>query len=58
MTVNYAALTEDIAKILCPHTPGQDPCEGCKDAAIRVMVHRRSIRQLLNRFANEEAGLA
>lgn len=56
-TTDYTALTRDLAEILCPHRPGQDPCEACKDAAIRIMVHRRSVRRLLNRFANQEADL-
>lgn len=29
-------------------------CEACKDAAYRIVVHRRSVRQALIRFAKEQ----
>lgn len=55
MIVSYTDLRDELAKILCPHVPS--PCSSCEDAANRVVVHRRPIRQLLTRVANQEADL-
>jgi hypothetical protein len=53
--VTYTEIRDELAEILCPHLPR--PCDACLDAAYRVVVHRRSIRQALVRFAKQEAGL-
>lgn len=55
MIVSYTDLRDELATILCTAT--SPPCDRCTDAANRLVVHRRSVRQLLTRFANQEAGL-
>jgi hypothetical protein len=53
--VTYTEIRYELAQILCPHLPR--PCDACLDAAYRVVVHRRSIRRALVRFAKQQAGL-
>lgn len=53
--MTYTEIRDELAQILCPHLPR--PCDACLDAAYRVVVHRRSIRQALIRFAKQEADL-
>lgn len=55
--INYPAMTRELARLLCVEATEQGPCRPCEDAAIRVITKRRSVRQFLNRFANQEADL-
>lgn len=55
--VNFRAMTQELALLLCVEPQEHGPCIHCEDAAIRVITKRRSVRQFLVRFANQEADL-
>lgn len=55
---DFKALTRELALLLCVEPQENGPCIHCEDAAIRVVTKRRTVRQFLTRFANEEADLA
>lgn len=50
----YQRLEQAIGAILCGRS---DPCVPCRDAANRIVVHRKEVREMLLLFAREEAGL-
>lgn len=54
---DYKALTRELANLLCVEATEHGACINCEDAAIRVITKRRTVRQFLNRFANQEADL-
>jgi hypothetical protein len=58
MIPDYPALKRELANLLCVEAAEHGACVNCEDAAIRVITKRRSVRQFLNRFANQEADLA
>lgn len=53
----HAALARKLAEVLCPNSSDQGACRSCEDAAKRVVVHRREVREALIAFARQEAGL-
>lgn len=53
--MTYEEIRDELASILCTDTA--PPCSACLDAAYRIVVKRRRVRQALVRFAREEADL-
>lgn len=49
----YRLLEDALADALCA-TP-QTPCEACRNAAQRIVVHRRTVRKILVNFARTES---
>ncbi len=50
----YQRLEQAVGAVLCGRS---DPCVPCRDAANRIVVHRKEVREMLLLFAREEAGL-
>jgi hypothetical protein len=50
----YEELEMAIGSVLCGCS---DPCTPCRDAANRIVVHRKEVRETLLLFARQEADL-
>lgn len=50
----YTRLEHSIGSVLCGRS---DPCTPCRDAANRIVVHRKEVRDTLLLFARQEADL-